>query len=117
MAWKIDLERVREAYKEFGQETPFYEFQTDVPRPNLNELVRRGFLIRAGNKNKGYLWTASVESLLAEAEERDNRAAALREMAVDIGEHRRGFSFGTRRIPRLPDSDGNPTDPNNIDQS
>jgi hypothetical protein len=117
MARKIDVEKVRAAVDLFGFETPFYEFHAVLPKSNLNELVKAGFLQRGGNKKKGYIWTERVSELLGEAESREKRVASMRSALQEIAEPKRGFPFGTRRVASLPDSDGNPTDHDDIDQS
>lgn len=116
MAQKIDMEKVRTAVEVYGFTTPFYEYQTDIPKPNLNELVKHSLLIRGGNKRKGYIWTEGVTALLSEASQRESRTRALRDTFLTPPEPGRGRAFGTRKIPSMPDSDGNSTDTNSIDE-
>ena len=107
MAQKIDLEKVRQAVAKYGFDTPFYAYQSDIPQPNLNDMLKHGILVRGGNKHKGYIFTEEVNTLLAEANIRETRIRALRESFLTPPEPYRGRAFGTRRVPSLPDSDGN----------
>lgn len=117
MTWKIDMDHVRATFETYGLDTPFYEYETSLPPPNLKELVRKGFLIRAGNRNRGFMWTESVRTLLAEADGREARTAAMRDAYLSGAEPHRGYAHGCRRVPSLPDSDGNSTDHDSIDES
>lgn len=117
MARNIDVEKVRSAVAKYGFDIPFYLYQTDIPRSQLDDLVENGLMIRGGNKRKGYIFTEHVNALFTEANARESRVASLKEAFLSPPEPYRGRAFGTRRVPSMPDADGNSTDRNSIDEN
>lgn len=113
----IDAERVRELYGQYGVGVPFRQEGVLIPPSKLRALVNEGVLTYAHRNKRRFQFTTAITSWLEQVDRNAEKISSIRPSQHEYTEPYRGRARGCRKIPSLPDSDGNNTDFNSIDES